>query len=257
MATKDSRYESIEEQPLVAPAPEQPDPQEGEVKPQLSKNFAIAAAAILGSCAVIASRKSASTDVPLYRAALSSSNVALPSYLTALDETDPEWAEHSWRVTSSWVIGEPGRGNLIPDKVDLVRFNEPHFVFRTYGGENKAKQCGYWWVMDPPSGPKDSYFDHFAICKEWNDATDIIRCRVPEGYIAVVGEGQSVDCPETKEHLKPDSANLQLNGDICTASIMMEKHLSCEYCAADAFDLEKSACSNRGPNYIDGFEFSN
>ena len=141
---------------------------------------------------------------------------------TALDETDPEWAEHSWRVTNSRVIGEPGGGNIIPDMIDI--FNEPH---RTYGG--KANQCGRWWVLDPPSGPKDSYFHHFAICKEWNDATDIIRCRVPKGYIAVVGEGQSVDCPVTKEQLSPDSENLQLSGDICTASVKMERHLSCEY----------------------------
>ena len=116
----------------------------------------------------------------------------LPSYLAALDETDPEWDDYSSQLTSRWVVGGPGKGNLVPGQVELVRFVEPHFVFRTYGGYHKASQCGYWWVMDPPKGAKDTYFDHFAICPEWNDATDIIRCRIPVGYVAAVGVGQSV-----------------------------------------------------------------
>ena len=120
------------------------------------------------------------------------SNLDLPSYMTALDETDPEWDAYANQLTSKYVIGDPGKGNLIPDKVALVKFVEPHFVYRTYGGDHKASQCGYWWVMDPPTEDKDSYFDHFAICPEWNDASDIIRCRVPVGYIAAVGEGQTV-----------------------------------------------------------------
>mmetsp|Transcript_32168 Transcript_32168/g.68078 ORF Transcript_32168/g.68078 Transcript_32168/m.68078 type:complete len:268 (+) Transcript_32168:160-963(+) len=184
-------------------------------------------------------------------------SVDLPSYLVALDETDPEWDENSWMLTSRYVIGDPGKGNMIPDQVALVKFVEPHFVFRTYGGENKARQCGYWWVMNPPAGDKDVYFDHFAICPEWNDASYIIRCRVPVGYIAAVGAGQSVDCPESGGHLSPDPANLQLNGNICSASVQIEKHLSCTYCSSNDFDLAKSACSNNGPSYIDGFEFSN
>jgi len=179
----------------------------------------------------------------------------LPSYLAALDETDPEWDDHSSQLTSRWVVGGPGKGNLVPGQVELVRFIEPHFVFRTYGGYHKASQCGYWWVMDPPKGAKDTYFDHFAICPEWNDATDIIRCRIPVGYVAAVGVGQSVDCPESGQNLSPDPWNLQLNGDICTAAIKMEKHLSCEYCSSNAFDMELSACSNKGPNYVDGFSF--
>jgi len=139
--------------------------------------------------------------------------------------------------------------------VELVRFVEPHFVFRTYGGFHKASQCGYWWTMAPPAGAKDTYFDHFAICPEWNDASDIIRCRVPVGYVAAVGVGQTVDCPESGGHLSPDPWNLQLNGDICTASVKMEKHLSCEYCSSNVFDLEQSACSNKGSDPVDGFTF--
>ena len=66
-----------------------------------------------------------------------------------------------------------------------------------------------------------------------------------------------MDCPKSGSHLSPDASNLQLNGDICTASVKMEKHLSCEYCVSNTFDLAKSACSNKEPSYIDGFEFSN
>jgi len=109
--------------------------------------------------------------------------------------------------------------------------------------------------MAPPAGAKDTYFDHFAICPEWNDASDIIRCRVPVGYVAAVGVGQTVDCPESGGHLSPDPWNLQLNGDICTASVKMEKHLSCEYCSSNVFDLEQSACSNKGSDPVDGFTF--
>ena len=93
-------------------------------------------------------------------------------------------------LTSKYVIGEPGQGNMVPGKVELVRFVEEHFVFRTYGGG--AKQCGWWWVLNPPRGKKETYFDHFAICPEWNDADNIVRCRVPENYVAVVGIGQTV-----------------------------------------------------------------
>lgn len=56
--------------------------------------------------------------------------------------------------------------------------------------------------------------------------------------------------------LMPDASNLQMNGDVCTDVIKMERHLACEYCDAHNFDLESSACSNKGPDYIDGFEFS-
>jgi hypothetical protein len=127
-----------------------------------------------------------------HQSSAGATSLELPSYLAALDETDPEWDDYSSQLTSPWVVGAPGKGNLVPGEVALVRFVEPHFVFRTYGGYHKASQCGYWWVMDPPKGAKNTYFDHFAICPEWNDATDIIRCRIPVGYVAAVGVGQSV-----------------------------------------------------------------
>lgn len=185
----------------------------------------------------------------------SASTLNLPSYLFAVDKNDEEYDKYADQLTSSYVIGGKGEGNLIPGEVEIVRFVEPHFVFRTYGGENKANQCGYWWVLDPPTGNKISYFDHFAICPEFNDATDIVRCRVPEGYIAVVGVGQSIKC-ESGVTMMPDPMELQLNGDICTQATKQDSHLACEYCSSNLFNLEYSSCSNEGRDYIDGFKFS-
>jgi hypothetical protein len=179
----------------------------------------------------------------------------LPDYLVALDESDEDWDDLKGQLTSSWVIGTEGKGNLIPDKVEIVEFVKDHYVFRAYGGEGKAKQCGYWWVLNSPTGDTEKYFDHFAICDAWNDATSIIRCRVPQGYKTAVGIGQSVDCP-SGEHLAPLDTILQLNGQICNAAVPIEGHLSCEYCSSDYFNLEESTCSNNGANYIDGFDFN-
>lgn len=258
---KETGYDAIDESleveenitPEVAPSLKET----ARAVPHLVK-CALAATALFG-CFLALSRASTPSAVAGANADLrlsnTGANLELPSYLSALDESHPEWDKYSSQLTSRWVIGNPGGGNLVPGQVEIVEFVEPHFVFRTYGGDHKASQCGYWWTMTPPSGAKDTYFDHFAICPEWNDASDIIRCRVPVGYIAAVGVGQTVDCPESGGHLAPDPWNLQLNGDICSASIKMEKHLSCEYCSSNVFDLEKSACSNEGPNYLDGFTF--
>lgn len=229
--------------------------------PHLVK-YAFAAIALFGCFLVLARAASAPSVLAGANADLrleqrqsyaTGADLELPSYLSALDESDPEWDAYSSQLTSPWVIGDPGKGNLVPGQVELVRFVEPHSVFRTYGGVHKASQCGYWWTMDPPTGSRETYFDHFAICPEWNDASDIIRCRVPVGYVAAVGVGQTVDCPKSGGHLSPDPSNLQLSGDICTASVKMENHLSCEYCSSNVFDLGQSACSNQGPSYIDGF----
>jgi len=248
---KDTGYDSIEEPPETV---ENATP---EVVPSLKETAsavphllkcALAATALCG-CFLALSGSSNSTPSAAAGAKAdlrlsSGANLELPSYLSALDESHPEWDLYSSQLTSSWVVGDPGNGNIVPGKVEIVEFVEPHFVFRTYGGDHKASQCGYWWTMDPPAGARDTYLEHFAICPEWNDASQIIRCRVPVGYVAAVGVGQTVDCPISGGHLAPDPWNLQLNGDICTASVQMEQHLSCEYCSSNVFDLEKSSCSN-------------
>jgi hypothetical protein len=201
MATNETGYGSVEDSPKASPLSKET----ARAGPHLVK-CAISAAAMFGCFFTLAQNPTPSavvadsTNAELLVAqqqqqrhqSNARANLELPSYLAALDETDPEWDDYSSQLTSRWVVGAPGKGNLVPGQVELVRFVEPHFVFRTYGGYQKASQCGYWWVMDPPKGAKDTYFDHFAICPEWNDATDIIRCRVPVGYVAAVGVGQSV-----------------------------------------------------------------
>lgn len=186
---------------------------------------------------------------------LTNTTPEVPSYLTVL--APDEYDHNEFDVNSSYIIGEPGEGNIVKGEAKVVRFNEPTFVFRTYGGEGKAQQCGYWWVLNPPSGSKDTYFEHFAICPEFNDATYIVRCLVPTNFTAIVGEGQSIDCVEgdPTTRLTPDSWNLQMNADVCSGVTKMEKHLACSYCSTDQFALEDSACSNEGSNYIDGFVY--
>jgi hypothetical protein len=212
----------------------------------------------LGAVALIAGLSSYHSDsnVPVPMLGISKeSSLDLPDYLVSLDESDEDWDNLKGQLTSSWVIGEEGKGNLIPDKVEIVEFVKDHYVFRAYGGEGKANQCGYWWVLNPPTGDTVTYFDHFAICNAWNDATDIIRCRVPQGYKSAVGIGQSVDCP-SGNHLAPLDTILQLNGNICQAAVPVESHLSCEYCSSEYYNLENSECSNKGASYIDGFDFN-
>jgi hypothetical protein len=217
------------------------------------KRYGVVATAVL-VCGFLLLPKNSGTRLTLVD---SNANLKLPDYLVRVETTDPEYNEHSYLLTSKLVIGDPGKGNMIKEKVELVRFDKPHFVFRTYGGEGKSSQCGYWWTLNPPKGNRSTFFDHFAICPEWNDATYIVRCRVPEGYISVVGIGQDVECPESHGHLFPDPDILQLNGDICTAATEKQDHLACEYCKSDQFDFELSSCSNNDLDYIDGFRFNN
>ena len=189
MSKTDHAYGSIEEQKLTFDGESSPPVQQHNATPkEYSLKTAAAIFVLFAGFSLSISRTNVASNVSLLSSTAQGSDVALPDYVTALDETDPEWDASRLKR----VIGDPGKGKLIPDEVALVRFTKPHFVFRTYGGEGKANQCGYWWTLNPPQDDKDTYFDHFAICPEWNDASDIIRCRVPVGYVAVVGVGQTV-----------------------------------------------------------------
>lgn len=117
-------------------------------------------------------------------------------------------------------------------------------MYRVYGGEGKASQCGFWWNLDAPQDTTKSYFEEFAVCEEWNDATHMVRCNVPEGYNAVVGIGQSATCANN-ETIVPDDGVLQLNGAICDIANQEGPGLICEWCAADGEALHDSACVER------------
>ncbi len=148
MIGKKNEYSSIEEQPLVCDE-KVSDSLEGlgVERPQMAKvKCTLAAVAMLGCFLTLAhSSRNSSTGTSSAVDILGSPHghdLKLPTYLTALDESDPQWDEYSSQLTSKYVVGDPGKGNLVPDKVELVRFNEPHLAFRTYGGENKAANVG-------------------------------------------------------------------------------------------------------------------
>lgn len=162
----------------------------------------------------------------------------LPSYLEPLLADHVEYSSLN-STLYKYLLKEPGQGGF--KGAEIVKFTEERSVYRIYGGENKAQQCGYWWNLEPPVGNVSTYFQEFAVCPEWNDATDMIKCTVPVGYAAVVGSGQSADCDDNST-LAPDESILQLNGAICDV-IDRDLSLSCEFCAAREFSLEKSACA--------------
>jgi len=177
--------------------------------------------------------------------------VKLPSYLTPLG-LDDDYDHKKYNVTSKYIIGAKGKGNIIPGEAQVVKFNKPGFVYRTYGGN--ARQCGYWWVLNPPSDRREAYAKHFGMCPSFNDVDYIIRCHVDANFTAIVGPGQSMDCPNNST-VYPDPNVLQLNANVCKETVMFEKHLPCTYCTADEF-LQNSACSNTKPDYIDGKTFT-
>lgn len=200
MMNKENNYGSVavEDQSIAFGMESSPS-----VKGATNKHFlkcALAAIALFGCFATLADPSGPSANTASEANLLATTeqeqqtnagpNLLLPSYLEALGPGDPEYESNASKLTSKYTIAEPTKGNMIPGRVEIVRFTEPHFVFRYYGGS--SSQCGYWWVLDPPTGTEASYSEHFAICPEYGPKSDIVRCRIPAGYVTVVGEGQSV-----------------------------------------------------------------
>ena len=159
---------------------------------------------------------------------------ALPPYLALLPTADEDYAALNTSL-HDFVLRAPGEGNL--KAAEIVSFTAEHHVYRVYGGS--ARQCGRWWILDPPSNDTASHFEEFAVCPEWNDASNIVRCTVPVGFNAIVGIGQTVDCANN-ETLVPEDTALQFNGDVCVVANILNS--TCEFCAADSSMLEDSAC---------------
>lgn len=158
----------------------------------------------------------------------------LPPYLEPLPETDPAFEGFN-STANRFVLGDPGQGGLV--NFEIVTFTEEHDVYRVYGGDGKASMCGFWWTLSPPGNiypanpllSADDYLSElFAVCPEWNDATEIIRCNIPVGYNAIVGIGQTADCADGTT-LIPSEIDLQLNGPICNL-IQEDPTISCTFC---------------------------
>lgn len=173
----------------------------------------------------------------------------LPSYLELLPETDPAFAALNETGVGPYILAPPGGGNLREFKI--ITFKEEHDVYRVYGGraeQGKAVMCGFWWTLSPPGNiyPKNPLItaksyerDIFAICPEWNDATQIIRCNIPAGYNTIVGIGQTADCDDGST-LIPSETDLQLNGQIC--NLISDPAVSCTFCSTDKSGLQLSTC---------------
>ena len=171
--------------------------------------------------------------------------VQLPSYVTAVPENSPAFSALN-STLHVHLLRPPGHGGFA--SAQIITFTQPHYVYRIYGGEEgNASQCGYWWNLDPPANSTTSYFEEFAVCTEWNDATHLVWCRVPVGYDAVVGMGQSADCANG-DTIVPEEDVWQLNGNICEiaslphAADVEGRGLTCEWCAADDASLQDSDC---------------
>jgi hypothetical protein len=186
----------------------------------------------------------------------------LPSYLETLPETDPAFAPLNQTGYGGYILGEPGEGRL--REFEIITFKEEHDVYRVYGGEGKAGMCGNWWTLSPPGNiyptfpliTADEYLrDIFAVCPEWNDATQIIRCNVPAGFNAIVGIGQTANCSDSITNLIPSETDLQLNAKFCNSDrdfnrafnqssypMITDPEVSCSFCKTDKSGLQLSTC---------------
>jgi len=167
--------------------------------------------------------------------------------LEILPETDPTFASLNSSLIDFGLLAGPFQCNFL--ETNLVRFTQQHFVYRICGGKDKASQCGFWWNLDPPQGNLETHFEHFAVCPEWNDSDNLVRCTAPKDFTALVGSGQSATGADTST-LAPDPTILQLNsGGICgtVGQGGADDNLTCEWCGAEDFSLEECACIAASP----------
>jgi hypothetical protein len=174
--------------------------------------------------------------------------LTLPDFIVPLPSTDPGFAVLNNSIAANNLLQPPGGGNFL--EAQPVKFNTERAVYRVYGGDNKARQCGFWWNLDRPKNDASTYLLDFAVCPEWNDASSLVRCNVPIGYTAIVGIGQSATCA-SNETIVPDDTTLQLVGDICSIAEMEGEGMTCEWCAAEQFSLETSACAAVETNAVE------
>mmetsp|Transcript_53854 Transcript_53854/g.62186 ORF Transcript_53854/g.62186 Transcript_53854/m.62186 type:complete len:294 (+) Transcript_53854:118-999(+) len=150
----------------------------------------------------------------------------LPPYLLPLPESDPAYPGLNESAYNYAYGPNPGDGML--KEFEVVTFVTTHNAYRVYGGN--ATACGYWWILAPdhndcfrPILDDVNYTifanDYVAVCPEWNTGMYLHRCKIPAGYNAVIGIGQSANCTSNGQLLTPDPTILQLNGDVCSASV--------------------------------------
>ena len=75
-------------------------------------------------------------------------SIPLPPYLAPLPQSDPQWAALNASAYEYAYGPNPGDGYL--ESFQIVIFLEMHHAYRVWGGP--SSECGYWWVLAPPSG---------------------------------------------------------------------------------------------------------
>lgn len=162
----------------------------------------------------------------------------LPPYLEVLDPSEPEFLSLQESAEKFAVNKTLGGGGIFD--YEIVRTKEPVPMNRVYGGQ--ATECGYWWSLPYDTGTLPVSFAEYAkivgVCPEWNAGTHIVSCMVPKGWAFVMGQGQSVFCPNGQTIYPPGSV-FQVNGDVCSAA--NDAGLTCETCIAKN-DLVDSEC---------------
>lgn len=161
-----------------------------------------------------------------------------PSYLEALDPSDPEFSSLQ-ESAQKFAVNKTFGGGGIFDYL-IVRTKVPVPMNRVYGGQ--ATECGYWWMLPYNTGNVPVSFDQYrnitGVCPGWNAGTNVVSCMVPKGWAFVMGQGQSVFCPNGQTIYPPGSV-FQVNGDVCSAA--NDAGLTCETCIAKN-DLVDSEC---------------
>jgi hypothetical protein len=172
------------------------------------------------------------------------SKFELPSYLSALPQSDPRYAQliqDAYNPSYKIYNPVPGTGGL--KEFMIVKFERDHDVYRLFGGS--SEKCGYWWSLAPedncyatnPAISVEEYKDKYLICPEWNEGSSIIHATIPAGSAFIVGIGQSVHC-NNGDWLEATEPLLQLSGGAC----IVDSHDAQDTCFTNQMDFQGSTC---------------
>ena len=103
-------------------------------------------------------------------------------------------------------LGHPGEGKLCQAKA--YRVHGSPTIYRAFNSTNPRSKLGLWWALQEPSGAVSQYRERYEICYEWSPLDRLVRCKLREGALVVLGTGQSARCSEYLTY--PESSAVQL-----------------------------------------------
>ena len=113
----------------------------------------------------------------------------------------------------SVIVHGANEGNI--QRADFVIVEEDVAVYRAFSKsrfecstESPAQQNGAWWSFERPQQKHDFRTDN-AVCRDWNDFSEIVSCTLKAGTVIAVGPTQSVACaqPRTAANCKRPPTN--------------------------------------------------